>query len=156
MKIESNSNEMSTWNEAHVDCSFQSFPRIFQPSDCFYVLNCYAFHVLGPASVDFAIFSQMSIERWVCPTILKVKKVMQLCLFEWDWFKLIFFTGNTGTTSIWELSMIDGEEGLVPTHVMMTIGFAGFLSYTTIGSSNSVACLRKNVTQSPENLIFTK
>lgn len=46
-------------------------------------------------------------------------------LYILDDFEKLSRTGNTGTTSVWELSIIEGSDGFVPSTVRMTIGLFG-------------------------------
>jgi hypothetical protein len=88
--------------------------------------------------------------------------------FSWEspkfyWF-LVYFMGDhtkwilvlsrnkptwwTGTTSMWELSMIEGSAGSSPSQVMMTTGFPVPISCTCMGKLSSAAWLLRKVTQS--------
>lgn len=55
-------------------------------------------------------------------------------------------TGYTGTTSICELSKIEGRLGFVPFHVRTTIGLALTTSYVSNSKPSDVACWHMNFT----------
>ena len=59
-------------------------------------------------------------------------------------------TGYTGTTSMWELSMIEGRPGFVPVHVITTTGRSGATSTQSKIRPKSAATCCRNCTAPAE------